>query len=657
MLSNLNLADFDWLAYLKKFSQSEPTLTLLLLTVVILGAVVSLMPKSKHKLSTGLLAGTRELINANRVADKQIKVLATIQKRIAKGNYDPTLYDRNQRDDVAPIGSVKQFTPELIRKYGAKSQKQKQAQSRKYKKLPQPNRVTLWCGRPRYWLNRNHPLHCQGVWLQTMLGYPPTTWLADCQQGVLALGPPNSGKTYSLIDSALESAYMQGIPTLLYAAKKKHQAMHYVMSQAYGYSPPGIFAPGCEEGGVINIVDGIEGADDVSRARELAKALNRAMTGGKSSNKSDYFDKAGDNTILGGLLITKHPKVMDMGMSDLGFLYALFSLDNLVERLEYCRNSGVLSEWMLAPLGQILSLKEAQETLQCILSTCNDLFASVIQPSLVQALTGKSTVNIDLYDPRQMLILRLDDDIASVMGPVLAAVMELVVQRNLSLNIKRKLPLIVSLDEVFSGNPPLYLEGLPSWIARYREQGAVFMLGVQDLTQPESVLGREKGAGLIAMHATQALFKAGNQVTADNYSRRYGEQDFVYWTESLGGKGPRNRNQHIQKKPLFTPDQLMTQPEGTMVLENPAYRTSMGRNGRIKVPRQVAVRIPKIDHEFRERCEQEYEDRHEPWLRERARANMPSRDLLVQRLKDRRALADSLFPKPPEGNKSGTTPF
>jgi type IV secretion system protein VirD4 len=650
-----NQTSTDLWGGISKFIENEPQLSLALLLTATLGGVITLLPKSKAKLSTGFLAGTRELVKANRVADEQIRRIATIQSLIRQGKYDPGLYDQSETEVLKPVSAVNHFTPDLIRKYGANAlQKQK---SSGQKRLPSANRITLWCGTPRYWLNRKHPLHRQGVWLQTLLGCPPTTWLADCQRGILALGPPNSGKTYTLIESAVEAAAAQKIPILLYAAKENHQARQYVMALKYGYKPPAIFAPGREEGGVINILDGIRDEQDVNMARVLAKALNRAMTRDNSGGGDDFFENAGDSTIRGGLLISKMPEVLEQGMGDLGFLYALFSLDNLVGRLEYRRQRGGLSEWILAAIGQVLSLADAEKTLQCILATCNYLFASVIQPSLVQAMTGKSTVSMDLYDPCRMLILRMDDDLSEVMGPVVAAVMELVIQKNLSLNLKRKLPLLVSLDEVFSGNPPLYLAGLPSWVAKYREQGGIFMLGAQDLTQPESVCGREVGAGMVAMLATHALFRAGNQTTADTYSRRYGEKDVVYWTESRDGTGRVNRSQHIQKLPLITPDQLLTQPEGSMVLENPAYRTSMGRDARVGVPYRVAVKIPKEDQQFRDECEDLYYQRYKPWLLEQSRASMPSRDELVQRLKDRRALAETMFPKPPEENESKNLAF
>lgn len=79
------------------------------------------------------------------------------------------------------------------------------------------DRVTLWCGKPRYWFKGS--LRGLGTRLQTLLGTPPTIYLPDAQRSTLVIGTPGSGKTASVIDSALESAFVQGFPVILYDKK------------------------------------------------------------------------------------------------------------------------------------------------------------------------------------------------------------------------------------------------------------------------------------------------------------------------------------------------------------------------------------------------------------------------------------------------------
>ena len=77
--------------------------------------------------------------------------------------------------------------------------------------------VTLWSGKPTYWFN--------GLWrglsarLQTLLGASPTVWLPHAERGTLVIGAPGSGKTFSVIDRMVESAFQQGFPVIIYDKK------------------------------------------------------------------------------------------------------------------------------------------------------------------------------------------------------------------------------------------------------------------------------------------------------------------------------------------------------------------------------------------------------------------------------------------------------
>jgi type IV secretion system protein VirD4 len=64
--------------------------------------------------------------------------------------------------------------------------------------------VTLWSGTPTYWFKG-----CQGLSarLQTLLGASPTVWFPHAERGTLVIGAPGSGKTFSVIDRMVESAF------------------------------------------------------------------------------------------------------------------------------------------------------------------------------------------------------------------------------------------------------------------------------------------------------------------------------------------------------------------------------------------------------------------------------------------------------------------
>ncbi|MFB2893636.1 type IV secretory system conjugative DNA transfer family protein [Aerosakkonemataceae cyanobacterium BLCC-F50] len=77
--------------------------------------------------------------------------------------------------------------------------------------------VTLWSGTPSYWL----PGKLKGVsaYFQTLLNASPTVWFPHAERGILVIGAPGSGKTFSVIDRLVESAFQQGFPVIVYDKK------------------------------------------------------------------------------------------------------------------------------------------------------------------------------------------------------------------------------------------------------------------------------------------------------------------------------------------------------------------------------------------------------------------------------------------------------
>lgn len=77
--------------------------------------------------------------------------------------------------------------------------------------------VTLWSGSPSYWL----PGKLKGLssYLQTLLSASPTVWFPHAERGILVIGAPGSGKTFSVIDRLVESAFQQGFPVIIYDKK------------------------------------------------------------------------------------------------------------------------------------------------------------------------------------------------------------------------------------------------------------------------------------------------------------------------------------------------------------------------------------------------------------------------------------------------------
>ncbi len=505
-------------------------------------------------------------------------------------------------------------------------------------KEQKPNKVTLWCGSPRYWW-RGLKLRGFVATLQTALGASPTVWLPHAERSILVIGAPGSGKTFSTIDRAIESAMVQGFPILLYDKKGEQLKLHAPLAARYGYKV-WVFAPGETYSGVINPLDFMKSPQDSVMAGEIGQVINRNAS--SNQGKSDeFFSKAGDLLAKALLQLVKGSKYPDLAM-----LYAILRLPNLVKRLDYAIQSRQIDEWVATSFNQFLSAKDAEKTISGILTTAAGTFSNFIQADLLRAFLGKSDIPTRL-EGRQMIIFKLDDERRSVVGPLLAAAIHLLVVSNLSR--PRKDPLIISLDEF----PSIRLERMPQWINEYRSNGACFLLGIQSLEQLYEGYGEKMGAAIASACSTHILFNPGTTETAKKYSERYGDQEVLIKSKStsrsLGGQSASNRsiswNESLQKMPLFSIDEILRFPQGRCVITNPGY--SSGGEG--SIPYALTIPIPKADLKRKDESEALWDEQVRPRLE--SRVKLTNLEELTAALYERIEAAERMLPLPdPGGN-------
>jgi type IV secretion system protein VirD4 len=501
------------------------------------------------------------------------------------------------------------------------------------------DRVTLWCGKPRYWFKGS--LRGLGTRLQTLLRTLPTVYLPDAQRSTLVIGTPGSGKTASVIDSALESAFVQGFPVILYDKKGSQMQLHAALAARYGYQI-WVFAPGEPFSGVLNSLDFMRDAYDSVMAGEIGQVINRnASKGGKSD---EFFSTAGDLLAKALLQLAKVTQHADMAM-----VYALLRLPNLVERLDHAIQSRQLDEWIATSFNQFLSAKDAEKTISGILTTAAATFSNFIQADLLRSFIGKSDIPTQIQG-RQIIVFKLDDARRGVIGPLLAAALHLVIVANLTQ--PRKDPLIISLDEL----PSLKLERLPQWINEYRSNGACFLLGIQSLNQLYEQYGEKLGSAIAYACSTHILFNPGDFRTAEEYSKRYGEKEVNVrnrsTSQSTGAHQNRSTswNESLQKVPILTPDEILRFEQGKCVITNPAYRS----RGEGSIPYLLKIPIASSEFKHRQRTEQLWEQQVQPALQRRVKAL--DRQALTQALYARIEAAEKLLPLPGEHEHQAEKP-
>ncbi len=591
------LASIDLGGLLRQFSNPEGWLMVGMLLLLLLLAQV--MGKGKGKITTGRTVGVSEKLAATNRALQQRQAIRQLQRFNQQGSA---------------------------------------TEEKKATKRPPHNRVTLWCGTPRYWMKGRW--QGLGAWLQTLLGASPTVWLPDAQRSVLVVGSPGSGKTVSVIDRAIESAFAQGIPVLLYDKKGSQMQLHAPLAARYGYEVH-IFAPGESFSGVLNPLDFLRDATDAVMAGELGSVINRnAAIGGKSD---EFFSKAGDLLAKALMQLAKGTDYPDLAM-----VYALLRLPNLVSRIDYAIQTKRISEWVATSFNQFLSAKEAEKTISGILTTAAGTFSSFIQADLLRVFIGQSTIPSRI-EGKQLIIFKLDDARRSVVSPLLAAALHLCIVANLS--TPRRDPIAIFLDEL----PSLKLDKLPQWINEYRSNGGCFMLGIQSLNQLYETYGEKMGAAIASACSTHILFNPGDTKTAEEYSKRYGEKEVLIrnkaTSRSMGQHASYSTswNESLQKVPLFTVDQILRFSEGQCILSSPGYRA--GTEG--SVPYPLKITIPGADKKRAAESEPLWEQYLRPALQKQVSDIDP--DSLMQGLYERIRLSEALLPLPENGQPSGAS--
>ena len=445
------------------------------------------------------------------------------------------------------------------------------------------NRVTVWCGSPRYWWKGsqlNGSIRGVLARVQAVLGMSPTVWLPHAERSTLVLGAPGGGKTFGSIDRITESFLVQGIPLLVYARKEEEMQFVAPLAARYGYDVR-VFAPGEPYSEVINPLDFMRDGEDQETAAQIAEVIN--ANAGLSDRDDGFFTKAGN--LLAKALI-QLAKSSDC--PDLATVYCLQSVDRFIDKLHQAVLEQKVPRWIAASFQQYLKAKESEKTVASIDTTTLGIFAGFIQRSLLPSFIGPSTVPRKLQG-RQILIFKLDDGRRDVVGPLLAAALHLTVVSNLS--APRQDPLGIIIDEL----PSLYLKALPQWINEYRSNGACFVLGVQSLRQLANSYGDNLATAITSACSTKILYNPANLETAKEFSEIYGYQEFVVKNRSIATSQREGRTvtwtESLQTLPILTPDQIMRLPQGKCVITNPGY--SSGGEG--SIPYILKIPVPLED--------------------------------------------------------------
>lgn len=445
-------------------------------------------------------------------------------------------------------------------------------------------------------------------------------YFPDLQRGVMVVGAPGSGKTFSTIDPLLRSVIEQGFPVILYDFKYPSQAAILgPYAERLGYEVR-VFAPGFPESETVNVLDFMRDCLDAETAGQIAHVMNKNFQVG--TDKDDpFFSTAATQLLQAVFMVAKASPEPDLVMAQV-----VISLSNLVERLERWRErreiddvaalSAVKPEWgayaisefnkswILRAFAQIISVGKSEKTLSSIVGVATNNLTQFMKPNIAPHFVGRSTFDFWL-EGRQLLIVGMDRVRRDSVGPLVATALHMLTQYNLTLK-KRRDPLVVALDEL----PTIYLPQIQNWLNENRSDGFCGIIGFQNMTQLEKAYGKELARSIMTGCNTKFIFNPGETESAEFFARALGEEEVRSWSRSRSrGKGGSSTSISEQDKPrkLFDPAQFLKLDTGMCVVVSPGYKKAV-RGGRQEafVPMLKRIRISKAEIEFCRMMEQRW---------------------------------------------------
>lgn len=404
--------------------------------------------------------------------------------------------------------------------------------------------------------------------------------LPDLQRSLAVAGAPGAGKTFSMLNPLVVSALLQGLPLILYDYKYPKQTSAIApLAQSLDYDVH-IFAPGFPESSCCNPLDFMQDANDITMARQLASVFyNNAVRGQHSSHQGEdgYFTRAGISLNVAALALARASPYPDLAM-----VHSVLRLPDLPERLKKATD---LSLWAKLNFDQLAATAESERTTASIISTAVGTLAPLMDPALLAAFVGTTTLPLKLKQ-KQLIVLGVDRERRQAITPLIATVLHLLMVHNMA--TQRQTPLVTSLDEL----PTLYLPQLVQWINEYRDKGLALLLGFQNLAQLEQTYGPTNARAIFGACATKVLFNPGESQSADRFAQYLGDEEIRYTEVSRSrshGRTSINRQPQRRTRKLFEASQFLTLPTGKAVFISPGIGSRQQRS----IPVQTQIHVPQ----------------------------------------------------------------
>jgi type IV secretion system protein VirD4 len=446
--------------------------------------------------------------------------------------------------------------------------------------------------------------------LGVMLGsnFKKALALSNICPGMVAVGKSGCGKTESVCSPVIDDLIRQGKTILVYDIKgdlrKRHAA--FAMSQGYKvYSFP-------EQG--VNLLDFMKDSDDQQGAGEISNCIHSNL-GGKTSPEDPFFGPQGKAALKTSFMLAKESPYPDLLTA-----FSFLDLENFASRLDAARQNFHLGTWSGMASTGLKSVAHAPQTSAGIVGSAvlhmQNLLSAQSIPSLL-----KSEIPLDL-DGKVIVFFTVDEQRESASIPIVTAVIEMLVKRNVNGKTKRDKTFCLILDEFASARWP----SIDQWVSRFRSYGFFLFLGYQTDSQVRIKYSREEAISILSNLGTKIFFCPNDIFTSETISKLCGDTEVKYKDD---------KKQTRTVRPLIPAAKIELFDIGEALVFSPGMKN---RPYRLRIP------LDKSDTARRDSCAKLWEEDLEPQYQ--AIFNQKRGGNLSLEVTDRRAICDTLLPLP-----------
>lgn len=334
-------------------------------------------------------------------------------------------------------------------------------------------------------------------------------------RGVLVVGNPGSGKTYSLVEPLIEQAIEKGFSGIIYDFKFPQLADVAFTNMLKRHQGQKMFVINFTDLSRTHRVNPLhpDNLPSLPYALEYAEVIISNLVP-ESILRKDFWIRSTIAYLASVIWFLKKHFPRWCTLPHVVGLIGQLNYEGLLNLLK----TDIETAGLVAPLVIALE-KEADKQIAGVLATVQTALAKLNTPEIAWVMSD-SDFDLSINDPEnpKLLLIGNNSDLTDALAPAISLIISVALKQ---MNRPGKHPSLLLLDEA----PTLFIPKLELIPATGRSNKISTVYIAQDLSQIVNGLGKNQAEMLLGTLSTQIFGKASNRQTADYVSGLFGKEE------------------------------------------------------------------------------------------------------------------------------------